>query len=40
MAEMYSIAQLRQMIELARDLNFNDDVAHWQAELDRRLANG
>ncbi len=28
----YTIAQLDEMIRLARQLGFSDDVAHWEAE--------
>lgn len=31
----YSAAQLRELLRLARELGFQDDVAHWTSELNK-----
>lgn len=37
MSELYTLAQLNQMILLAMQLGYKDDVAHWKAERERVL---
>lgn len=39
MAELFTVAQLDQMILLALRLGFMDDVKHWRAERARLVAS-
>jgi len=32
-SSLYSISQLRELLNMARQLGFQDDVEHWESEL-------